>query len=372
MNVVFTSSIWDVQDQKTQCHPLDTSMPLDPSERNELRPVPAVSSGAPRAHCLLTSDFDEISGALQRWACDFSQLDEGEFIGGLRFADLKTVQVLDVQLNRSTLLRGGHPKRAYVFSPIEESNEGALWRGRKLRPGMLNARTADVEIDHRTCPRYRSADLVIDEDHLRACALSYLGVELDDLMPCSSAIVADNASTFRLAQLIRATLGDVESRRFASHQWSVDRLVTCVLELLGAGRRLPEVQTSSTRRKEIVRQVERIVIGDPTVPQSALQLAMTTGVSRRALDHAFLEVTGLPPKTYLKALRLNCARRELHQHRPERGIVGRIASRWGFLRPDHFAADFHQHFGELPSFSVGRKNVEMSALAGRRLVTESR
>lgn len=343
---------------------------------HEPSPSPAKDAALNRAACkaqvrhLQTRDFEEIAGVMQRWRSDFAQLEEGPFDGQIRFADLQRVQLFDVRLNRTIMARGGHPANAFVFSPIEDTNTGSLWRGRDLRPGMMNVRAPDDELDHRTAAHYSSTNLVVDADHLRQSARSYLGMELEDLLtPSRGAVAATPASAKALARLIRLTLNDLVSSSSVDVHNSVARLVARLLDMLGASRPLPEVHMTSSRRKEIVRQLETFVIGNPGTPMTAMQLALLTGVSKRTLDHAFLDVTGLPPKTYLKVIRLNQARRELQQQRPERGIVGRVASRWGFFRSDHFAADFQQQFGELPSQSLGRRFAlvgnEGRLLAGR-------
>ena len=74
-----------------------------------------------------------------------------------------------------------------------------------------------------------------------------------------------------------------------------------------------------------------------------------TGVSKRTLHYAFLEVTGCGPGEFVKRIRLNAARRELLALGPGRGHIERVARAHGFDRPGNFAADFRRLFGELPS-----------------------
>lgn len=113
-------------------------------------------------------------------------------------------------------------------------------------------------------------------------------------------------------------------------------------------------RTTSARRTQIVRQAEALVVDTPGVAIDPLQLCLMTGVSRRTLEYAFLDVTGLSPLAYLKVFRLNMVRRELHHHPVIRGAIHAVASRWGFFRSDHFAADYKRQFGELPSVAISR------------------
>ncbi|MDR2690020.1 MAG: helix-turn-helix domain-containing protein, partial [Azoarcus sp.] len=67
------------------------------------------------------------------------------------------------------------------------------------------------------------------------------------------------------------------------------------------------------------------------------------------LQYSFQEVLDLTPVKFLRAMRLNSVRRALRQARASQETVGDIAARWGFWHLSHFAADYREMFGELPS-----------------------
>jgi AraC family ethanolamine operon transcriptional activator len=56
----------------------------------------------------------------------------------------------------------------------------------------------------------------------------------------------------------------------------------------------------------------------------------------------------MSPKKFLKTLRLNAARHELHRASGATTVT-EVAFHWGFFHLARFAADYHQMFGELPS-----------------------
>jgi len=69
-----------------------------------------------------------------------------------------------------------------------------------------------------------------------------------------------------------------------------------------------------------------------------------------------MERFGLPPAAYMKARRLNGARRDLcGQHEPSIKIAD-IANKWGFWHLGQFAKDYRQWFWELPSDTYERKH----------------
>jgi AraC family ethanolamine operon transcriptional activator len=68
-----------------------------------------------------------------------------------------------------------------------------------------------------------------------------------------------------------------------------------------------------------------------------------------------MERFGLSPALYMKARRLNGARRDLSgKHESPMKIVD-IANKWGFWHLGQFAKDYRNWFGELPSNTYQRK-----------------
>jgi AraC family ethanolamine operon transcriptional activator len=78
-------------------------------------------------------------------------------------------------------------------------------------------------------------------------------------------------------------------------------------------------------------------------------LSRYAGASRRNLHYAFANLLGVTPSSYLRAVRLNAARRDIKRRAVEGELLADIAARWGFFHLSYFAADYRRHFGELPS-----------------------
>lgn len=84
----------------------------------------------------------------------------------------------------------------------------------------------------------------------------------------------------------------------------------------------------------------------PTVAQLCLDME----VSRRTLQYGFARVLGVNPLAYLKAVRLQQARRML-KTAPS---VTEAATACGFWHFGHFSQDYQLMFGELPSVTLRR------------------
>ena len=101
-------------------------------------------------------------------------------------------------------------------------------------------------------------------------------------------------------------------------------------------------------------------------PLTVEDLCRALRVSRRTLQYGFQDVLQISPAGYLRALRLNGARRALRGADPDRDCVHDIAARWGFWHLSRFADDYRRMFGELPSQTLrgGRVAAAASGVAG--------
>ncbi len=78
------------------------------------------------------------------------------------------------------------------------------------------------------------------------------------------------------------------------------------------------------------------------------QVAEAVGTSVRSLQHGFQRHRRISPQAHLKAVRLSRVRAELLDE-TSRCSIEEVARRWGFVNRGHFALDYRQAFGELPS-----------------------
>ena len=90
-------------------------------------------------------------------------------------------------------------------------------------------------------------------------------------------------------------------------------------------------------------------------------LCRVTGVGIRSLQRAFRDYFGATITDYLKAVRLNEARRELASADPSSESVARIALKHGFTHLGRFSIAFRECFGESPRKTLARYESNLSA-----------
>jgi len=99
----------------------------------------------------------------------------------------------------------------------------------------------------------------------------------------------------------------------------------------------------------IVEKCHRLTLTDQLNPPSVNDLCQRLRVSRRSVQNGFRSVAETTPINYIRCVRLNGVRRQLMSTRGVDMSIGDAAARWGFFHLSHFAADYQELFGELPS-----------------------
>ena len=108
-------------------------------------------------------------------------------------------------------------------------------------------------------------------------------------------------------------------------------------------------------RSKATRTALEILEDKDTLPLTVSELCSSVGVSAPTLYRAFQEQFGMGPKQYIQIRRLCGVREQLFARDSEESIAD-VANTWGFWHMGQFAADYRQHFGELPSETLARKN----------------
>ena len=224
-------------------------------------------------------------------ACDGSQLHIFSGASGFEFYSPEGLDIIGVVIPETQLLRALELRETDNFSPDAEAH----------------LRTTSAR-----CGR-----------QLRETALSILSVLSDAADP-----VVRAATIVLMMRDLTASVADAIA---GDHQDN--------------GIRIPQ-----GNRWQIVRRAISFAHDDFGSPVTVEDLCAAADVSRRALQYCFNDVLGVSPAAYLKAVRLNEARRSLK----ECGSVTEAATLWGFWHFGRFAADYSAMFGELPSATFRR------------------
>lgn len=108
-------------------------------------------------------------------------------------------------------------------------------------------------------------------------------------------------------------------------------------------------RSGSSTQSFIVEKCHHLAMAETLSAPSVMDLCQRLQVSRRTVQNSFRSVAETTPVNYLRSVRLNGVRRSLMSTHPSELSIGDAASRWGFYHLSHFAAEYQELFGELPS-----------------------
>jgi AraC family ethanolamine operon transcriptional activator len=114
-----------------------------------------------------------------------------------------------------------------------------------------------------------------------------------------------------------------------------------------------QLPPSPIQRSKLVYRARDYIQAHIHQPLTLKELYTLLGVSRRTLFYSFESIFGMTPMEYIKAQRLQGARRSLQQADPKATSIAGIAHQWGFYNSGHFAKAYKAMFNELPSQTLG-------------------
>jgi AraC family transcriptional regulator, ethanolamine operon transcriptional activator len=109
-----------------------------------------------------------------------------------------------------------------------------------------------------------------------------------------------------------------------------------------------EIDVGPTRQSDIVNRATEFALSEQTGEIGLVEICAHLKVSLRKLHYAFQDVTGLPPATWLRRIRLNRVHKVLSRSSPDQILVKQVALANGFTHFGHFSRQYRSIFGCLP------------------------
>ncbi|RAR65900.1 AraC family transcriptional regulator [Paraburkholderia unamae] len=300
-------------------------------------------------------DADEQARNLVGWRQTYDQLAAGRFVGSLTELPLDTMKVFrettSHTLRQACEVRGD----AYWFG-IPVAREGhARIDAQPIGADAFALRPGNIEFELLTPAQFSIYGVVVRGDVLRHHAATVEHTSLDERLPRTPIVQAGAARVERLCALLakhldsgdgsaQAGVPNVPLSGFERDEVQAEVLAALFDVCAGDGG---DVAEPASRRRWIVGQARDYVLAHRARPVGVPELCEQLHVSRRTLQYCFQDVLGMAPATYLRALRLNGARRDLCGRAA--GSVQDVAAAWGFWHLSQFSADYRRMFGMRPS-----------------------
>jgi AraC family ethanolamine operon transcriptional activator len=303
-------------------------------------------------HAAHAVDIDELAATQPDWRLQYDQLSKGRFVGSLQHVRLPGVRLVVESASRAVRQRGQIGPKDVGFAMGLSPSGGSYFHGQRLDRDSIMIGRGD-ELDLTTSDDYLLIAIVVSDE-----LLSEVWQRLYD-QPWSSwlnnkvAVQARQGMSDHVRDVHMRILGSIanDPSLLRDSQITLQLRDAILIEWLEA---IPEeVDTTHLRsvgaRRKVVDRVCEQVLGQLDQPPTMLKVCRHVGASPRKLDYCFRDVLGISPSKYLRAIRLNGARRELKQLSEPSVTVHDVAARWGFWHMGAFSTDYRLQFGELPS-----------------------
>lgn len=306
-------------------------------------------------------DVTHFGRRLTAWDAFYEQLTPGAFDGGAHEVWLAdSLEILWETGNRSVWTAGSNrPGMVSLGIPVAAGGAG-VYCGVPLHDGAVSWLPEGSEFEIYCRDRMDIVSATVSAAALQAfsaVASPALGAEVFRrpfirLQPRQAAIL--RRALVEIIGAVRARPGLLEIA--ASRTAMCDCVMSSMLDALEPAQPRAASSLRPSVKAWIVRSARACVLDSPGDPIGVADLCRMLKVSRRSLQYAFEELTGIGAVQFLRNVRLNAVRRELHHlgRQPQEPIAA-VAARWGFWHMPRFAAYYRVLFDELPSETRARQ-----------------
>lgn len=351
--------------------------PIAPDARTGVRPATSVPSAAvaqarPDARSdgldgdgagytfarLRSRDADEHAARLSEWDQTYEQLTPGPFEGFLVEALFGGIQLFRETTNQAVHQFGAGRAGAFMIGvPVAMQGEG-YHDGRPICADSVMVLRDRQSLDFRAPTHLELVAVSMPIDALRRYSLEIDQCDLEQELRGVSVVTPPRQRVERFRAFLLMALESISANPQKLHHPAMRKALAhavfrSVVDTLAASDGEPAFVPRPTRSHAIVSRAQEYMREHVEDALTVEDLCRELGVSRRTLQYSFREVLRLNPVGYLRAVRLNGARRALKAAGCG-DTVQDIAARWGFWHLSHFACDYRRMFGELPSETMQR------------------
>jgi len=302
-------------------------------------------------------DFDRFADATRGWSLDFRQLDRGPLAADFFQVRSQESILLRVRFSRALDQRGSPPPGFLTFGILDDGVSGVRWCGREATDRTLLAFDTRSGFDAVSRPGFGAYTYSVAEERLARVAEMLEFPRFERRLGAARTFAASPISRFaELRGRLRVLSDAIEKdAALAENAWFQDELdfeLPWQLLFVIASASADPRRGSARSRRVALRKAQAFIRDNLSLPPTVRQVCEHTGVSWRTLDYAFREHFDVTPRAYLKAVRLDEARRELRSGTC--ATVAEAANHCGFWHMGDFAAGYRSQFTELPSETLRR------------------
>jgi AraC family transcriptional regulator, ethanolamine operon transcriptional activator len=298
------------------------------------------------------ADIDEQAAALEGWNQRYLQLSAGVFRGTVQRLALDGVGLFIEDLQQAVHQTGWiGPQVVALGVPVLLQGDSRFC-GEAGDEAALHVFSGPEGFEYRSPQRHVMLGIEVDVPLLEQFGIDTRSLTQRAHLHRGAPVALDALRQHALAVFAaaaQATPPRAQAQRRRVRDELLERLVDA---LAGPGSSAPTVRRSaaSPGPARLCGRAHELVVARLDDPPTVAELCASLGVSRRTLQSSFQVSWGVGPLAWLNTLRLDAVRRRLKTS----ASVTEAATQLGFWHFGHFARDYRELFGELPSQTLRR------------------
>ena len=294
----------------------------------------------------LATDVNEQAGNLTNWQQSYDQMSSGPFAGRITEIELDDIQVFYEYTSQQLHQRCQILPDCIWFGLSAKLGATSRINGLAVSDNHLTCCLGNQEFELMTPQDHHAYGIVLHKHALSRMANSkQTAVNFTQLVG-NGCFEVPEALIVNLRFLLNRLLCQASVLPGAKLQ--KDIVTLCLIAILQSQRSNNKTTPSHTHRRLVVDRVRTYLEQHKDRAVSITELCDAIGTSRRTLQYSFESIVGISPVKYLRAIRLNGARRSLLSSDASNSVT-EVASNWGFLHHSQFAKYYRELFGEKPS-----------------------
>lgn len=326
-------------------------------------PPPSVSC-TPSLAAWQFSDADEQAGLLKALDQRYRQLTAGEFDGRWQSVGFGEFEIFRERIGQCVYQSGTAQAGHWTFATATELSAPAYWNGASIDASTLICFEPAREFELRTPKTAECVGFTVPVESLQRFFETTDSGAGEPALAGRSIATCEEARRRPLFDLLLQALEVARTRPEVFSSAATHRMLNhSLLEALIYAVESPDMRRwprDPTRAPMIARSAREFIDAHVDEPFTVTDLCREVGCSRRTLQYAFEKAFGVNPVAYVRAVRLDGARRDL-KNPTGTTTVQSVAARWGFWHLPRFAQSYAAMFGERPSGTL------MRARSGRRV-----
>jgi AraC-like DNA-binding protein len=241
-----------------------------------------------------------------------------------------------------------------IFLPIRGS-PSPVYGGIRVEPGTIVIHAPGNGAYERLVGPCHWGDILVPQPYLARYGRAVAGAPLklaagahrwQPPRPALGDLARLHAAAIRVTQARPGAAPGAEAVRGLEQE-----LTEVLIECLSGGAADPD-SAAERRHRELMAGFAAAVRTRDEGKLSVSEIARSLDVSERTLRACCKTHLNMGPSRYLRARRMQRARRALRYADPSETTVARVARRYGFVELGRFAASYRALFGELPSATL--------------------